>query len=147
MYQKFGVRHPTVTTAKKGQPSAVTFTLTNKGGPTMWVTAVSSPLSRSAMMDYDANMMLPASHMVVTRSVKVRPGESVVFSYQGQGAMLGSVTKTLKAGSLVKISFAWHSSAYPITRNQTLEALVVKAKHKIYFGRSSSGSMPGMNMG
>jgi copper(I)-binding protein len=147
MYQKYGVKHVTVTTAKKGQPSAVTFTLSNQGGPTMWVTAVSSPVSQTAMMDYDANMALPASHMVATRSVKVRAGESVVFSYQGQGAMLGSVTKTLKAGSHIKISFAWHSSAYPITRYQTLEALVVKAKHKIYFGRSSNGSMPGMNMG
>jgi copper(I)-binding protein len=147
MHQKFGVKHVTVTTAKKGSPSAITFTLTNFKGPPMWVTSVSSPLSNSAMMDYDANMTLPSSHMVATHAVKVRSGASVVFSYEGQGAMLGSVSKALKAGGHITISFAWHSSAYPVTQNETLEALVVKAKHKIYFGRSSSGSMPGMNMG
>lgn len=147
MYQKFGVKHVTVTTAKKGGPSAITFTLTNLKGPAMWVTSVSSPLSNTAMMDYDANMHLPASHMVATISVKVRPGQTVVFSYQGQGAMLGSVSKTLQVGSHVTISFAWHSSSYPITQHETLKALVVKAKPKIYFGGSSGGSMPGMNMG
>jgi copper(I)-binding protein len=147
MNQKFAVKNVTVTTAKKGSPSAITFTLQNIKGPTAWVTSVSSPLSNTAMMDYDANMTLPASHMIATHSVKVRSGKSVVFSYEGQGAMLGSVSRTLKAGAHITISFEWHSSAYPETQNKTLEALVVKAKHKIYFGRSSSGSMPGMNMG
>jgi copper(I)-binding protein len=145
--QKFGVKHVTVTTAKKGSPSAITFTLTNFKGPAMWVTSVSSPLSNSAMMDYDANMTLPTSHMVATHSVKVRSGQAVVFSYEGQGAMLGSVSKALKVGGHITISFAWHSSAYPLPHHQNLTALVVKAKPKIYFGRSSNGSMPGMNMG
>jgi copper(I)-binding protein len=147
MYQKFGVKHVTVTTAKKGSPSAITFTLTNFKGPTMYVTSVSSPLSNSAMMDYDANMLLPTSHMVATPSVKVHSGQSVKFSYEGQGAMLGSVSKRLTVGSHIMISFNWHSSAYPGNQNQTLTALVVKAKPTIYFGRSNTGSMPGMNMG
>ena len=145
--QAFAFKHVTVSAARRGKPSAVSFILTNKRGPAMWVTAVTSPLSNSAMMDYDANMTLSSSHMVATPSVEVRSGKSVVFSYEGQGAMLGSVSKTLKVGSLVKITVAWHSSAYPITQYQTVQALVVKAKPKIYFGGSSDGSMPGMNMG
>lgn len=147
MKQEFAFKRVTVTVAKKGRPSAVAFTLTNEKGPTMWVTSVTSGVSSSAMMDYDANMKLPSSHMIATTSVKVRPGQTVVFSYVGQGAMLGPVAKSLKAGTFVTITVAWHSSAYPITHYQKVQALVVKTKHKIYFGGSSNGSMPGMDMG
>jgi copper(I)-binding protein len=145
--ESIGIKHVTVTAAKKGHPAAVCFTLTNKSGSTIWVTSVSSPLSPTDMIDYDANMMVSSSHMVATPSVKVRVGHSIVFSLRGQGAMLGSISKTLRVGTLIPLSLGWHSKTQPLPSHFTFSALVVKARKKIYFGRSSDGSMPGMNMG
>ena len=145
--ESIAVKHATVTLAKKGHPSAVSFTLTNEAGSTIWITEVSSPLSTSGMIDYDPDMTVKASHMIAVSSIKVRVGHTVTFSLQGQGAMLGSISKTLKAGTRIRIVLGWHSKTSSSTTQFTFRALVVKAPQKIYFGGSSNGSMPGMNMG
>lgn len=145
--ESIAVKHATVTLAKKGHPSAVSFTLTNQAGSTIWITEVSSPLSTMGMIDYDPDMTVKASHMISVSSIKVRAGHTVTFSLQGRGAMLGAISKNLKTGTRIRIVLGWHSKASPATTQFTFRALVVKAPQKIYFGGSSSGSMPGMNMG
>ena len=141
------IKRATVTAAKKGRPSAVRFTLTNDLRSTIWITSVSSPLSSSDMIDFDPNMKVKASHMVAAAYVKVRVGHTVTFSFEGQGAMLGSLSKTLRAGTVIPLTLAWHSKARPNTVYRVFSALVVKTREKIYFGGASNGSMPGMNMG
>jgi copper(I)-binding protein len=141
------IKGATVTSAKKGRPCAISFTLTNEAGSTIWITEVSSPFSNTYMMDKDANMTLKSSRMLAVASIKVKVGHSVTFSLHGQGAMLGSILKTFKAGTTVPLEVGWHSKSRPLTTLLPFTARVVKAPTKLYFGESSNGSMPGMDMG
>ncbi len=141
------IQHATVTTAKKGRASAVRFTLTNDLRSTIWITSVSSPLASSDMIDFDPNMKVKTSHMVAAAYVEVRVGHTVTFSFEGQGAMLGSLHHALSAGATIPLTLGWHSTAHPSTVYRVFSALVVKPSQKIYFGGASNGSMPGMNMG
>lgn len=141
------IEHATVTTAKKDRASAVRFTLTNDLRSTIWITSVSSPLAASDMIDFDPNMKVKTSHMVAAAYVKVGVGDTITFSFEGQGAMLGSLSRALRAGNTIPLTLGWHSKAHPSTVYRVFSALVVKPSQKIYFGGASNGSMPGMNMG
>jgi copper(I)-binding protein len=141
------IKAATITAAKKGRPCAISFTLSNEAGSTISITEVSSPFSNMYMMDKDANMTLKSSRMVAVASIKVKVGHSVTFSLHGLGAMLGSILKTFKVGTSVPLEVGWHSKSHPLTTLIPFSALVVKAPPKLYFGGSSNGSMPGMDMG
>lgn len=143
---KVVVTHATVTTAKKGHSSAISFELSNNTAAKIWLTFVSSPLSPSDMIDYDKNMTAKSSHMIAEPSIKVLAGHTLTLSFRGQGAMLGSISQNFKVGSTVPLTLGWHSTAHPLTTLVTFSALVVKPAKKIYFG-SSNGSMAGMQMG
>ena len=141
---KVVVTHATVTTAKKGYPSAIFFELSNNTSAKIWLTFVSSPLSPSDMIDYDKNMTVKSSKMIAESSIKVLAGHSLTLSFRGQGAMLGSISQNFKAGSTVPLTLGWHSKAHPLTTLVTFSALVVKPAKKIYFGTMSAVSMLGM---
>jgi len=141
------IKRATVTAAKKGRASAVRFTLTNELESTIWITSVSSPLAASDMIDFDPNMKVKTSHMVAAAYVKVRVGHTVIFSFEGQGAMLGTLSRALQAGNVIPLTLGWHSKQHPRTVYRVFSALVVKPSEKIYIGGSSNGSMPGMTMG
>ncbi len=144
---KVVVTNATVTTAKKGHSSAISFVLSNNTLAKIWLTFVSSPLSPSDMIDYDRNMTVKSSQMIAEPSIKVFAGHSLTLSFRGQGAMLGSITQNFKVGSTVSLTLGWHSSAHPLTTLVTFSAVVVKPAKKIYFGTMSAGSMQGMQMG
>jgi copper(I)-binding protein len=141
---KVMVTHATLTTAKKGHSSAISFELSNNTSAKIWLTFVSSPLSPWEMIDYDKNMTVKSSQMIAESSIKVLAGHSLTLSFRGQGAMLGSISQNFKAGSTVPLTLGWHSKAHPLTTLVTFSALVVKPAKKIYFGTMSAGSMKGM---
>jgi copper(I)-binding protein len=141
---KVVVTHATVTTAKKGHSSAISFELSNNTSAKIWLTFVSSPLSPWEMIDYDKNMTVKSSQMIAESSIKVLAGHALTLSFRGQGAMLGSISQNFKAGSTVPLTLGWHSKAHPLTTLVTFSALVVKPAKKIYFGTMSAGSMKGM---
>jgi copper(I)-binding protein len=141
------VKGATVTSAKKGHATAVSLTLTNETSATVWITSVTSSLSSSYMMDYDANMMNRSSDMVAVSSIKVKGGHSVTLSLQGEGAMLGSLSRALKVGTEIPLVLGWHSKSRPITVHLDFVARVVKGPKRLYFDGAANGSMPGMNMG
>jgi copper(I)-binding protein len=144
---KVVISHATVTTAKKGRSSAISFELSNTTKAEIWLTFVSSPLSPSDMIDYDKNMTVKSSHMIVEPFITVLAGHSVTLSFRGQGAMLGSISKNFKVRTMIPLTLGWHSKAHPLTTLVAFSALVVKPARKIYFGSMSNGSTSGMSMG
>jgi hypothetical protein len=99
------------------------------------------------MMDYDVDMLNRSSDMVAISSIKLKAGHFITLSLKGEGAMLGSLSRALKAGTEIPLVLGWHSKSRPITARLTFLARVVKGPKKLYFGGSANGSMPGMNMG
>src|ERR1700689_3665423 len=71
------IKDATLTAAHKGGPSAISLKLTNTSDVTIWITSLSSPLAPSDMIDYDANMTLKSSDMIVDSKIKGRAGPSV----------------------------------------------------------------------
>jgi copper(I)-binding protein len=137
------IKDATLTAAHKGGPSAISLKLTNASDETIWITSLSSPLAPSDMIDYDANMTLKSSDMIVDSKIKVRAGHTVTLGWYGQGAMLGSISKDFQKGMKVSLTMTWHTVSSSRTRRLTFEAVVVKPSKTIYFG----GSMSGMDMG
>jgi copper(I)-binding protein len=137
------IKDATLTVANKGGPSAISLKLTNTSDVTLLITSLSSPLSPSDMIDYDANMTLKSSDMIVDSKIKVRAGHTVTLGWYGQGAMLGSISKNFRKGMKVPLTITWHTTSNRFTRHLTFEAVVVKPAKTIYFG----GSMSGMGMG
>lgn len=137
------IKDATLTTADKGGPSAISLKLTNTSDVTIWITSVSSPLAPSDMIDYDANMTVKSSDMIVDSKIKVRAGHTVALGWHGQGAMLGSISKNFRKGMKVPLTITWRTTSISRTRHLTFEAVVVKPSKTIYFG----GSMSGMSMG
>jgi len=132
------IKDATVTAANKGGPSAISFKLTNTSSSTIWITSVSSPLAPSDMIDYDANMTLKSSDMIVDAKIKVRAGHSVSLGWRGQGAMLALITKNFRKGMTVPLTIAWRTVSNSDTQHRTFEAVVVKPSKTIYFGGSMS---------
>jgi copper(I)-binding protein len=137
------IKDATLTAANKGEPSAISLKLTNTSDKTIWITSVSSPLAPSDMIDYDTNMTLKSSDMLVDSKIKVRAEHTVALGWQGQGAMLGSISKKFRKGMKVPLTITWHATSDSLTRHVTFEAVVVKPSKTIYFG----SSMSGMDMG
>jgi copper(I)-binding protein len=135
----FTIKDATVTAANKGGPSAISFTLTDTSNVTIWITSVTSALAPSDMIDYDANMTLKSSDMIVDTKIKVRAGHSVALGWHGQGAMLDSISKNFRKGMTVPLTVAWHTAANARTQRRTFDAVVVKPSKTIYFGGSMSG--------
>jgi copper(I)-binding protein len=137
------IKDATLTTANKGDPSAISLKLTNTSDVTIWITSVSSPLAPSDMIDYDTNMTSKSSDMLVDSKIKVRAGHTIALGWHGEGAMLGSISEKFRKGMKVPLTIAWHTASNSFTRHVTFEAVVVKPSQTIYFG----SSMSGMDMG
>lgn len=137
------VKDATLTAAHKGGLSAISLKLTNTSDVTIWITSVTSPLAPSDMIDYDTNMTEKSSDMLVDSKIKVRAGHTLALGWHGQGAMLGSITKSFRKGLKVPLTITWHTTAHSQARHVTFEAVVVKPYTTIYFG----SSMSGMDMG
>jgi copper(I)-binding protein len=137
------IKDATLTAAHKGAPSAISLKLTNTSDVTIWITSVSSPLSPSDMIDYDTNMTVKSSDMLVDSKIKVRAGHTISLGWHGQGAMLGSVAKSFRKGMKVPLTIAWHTTSNSVSQHLSFEAVVVKPSTTIYFG----SSMSGMDMG
>jgi periplasmic copper chaperone A len=85
--------------------AAAYFTLRNRGGVPLTVTAVSSPLAGAAMI-HETQLLNGISSMRPREQVTLAPGQSVRFEPGGLHVMLHMLAHPLKPGELVPLVLA-----------------------------------------
>lgn len=121
----------TVTAARVGGDSAVVVKITNHSRLPISVLSVSSPLAKSSMLGFDADMCNGATTMTPLSNILISPGSSQVFGYKNQGAMLSNSVASLTVGKMVPLHIVW--SNFSRTTTTVLSAEVVAPPKGLHF--------------
>ncbi len=129
------ISHVTVTAANADGDSAVSMTIVNESRGAISLFSITSPETKTSMIDYDTNMCQGNHAMMELANILIIGGHTQQLGYKYQGAMLRQLKEKLTKGETIPVVVSW--SNFNKAQSVTIEAKVVKPPRNLNFGMSS----------
>ncbi|MGC2174741.1 MAG: copper chaperone PCu(A)C [Acidimicrobiales bacterium] len=129
------ISHVTVTAANAHGNSAVSMTITNDSKDTISLFSVTSPETKTSMIDYDTNMCQGNHAMMELANILIVGGHTQQLGYKYQGAMLRRLKEKIVKGETIPVVVTW--SNFSKAESVTVEAKVIAPPKYLNFGMSS----------
>jgi copper(I)-binding protein len=127
--------HVTVTAANLRGDSAISMTIANHSSNPISLLSITSPVTKTSMIDYDTNMCQGNNAMMQLANILIIGGHTQLLGYKYQGAMLRQLKETIVKGETIPVVITW--SNFQTTHSVTVEARVVSPPKYLNFGMST----------
>lgn len=125
----------TVTAANLRGDSAISMTIANTSSNPISLLSITSPDTKTSMIDYDTNMCQGNNAMMQLANILIIGGHTQQLGYKYQGAMLRQLKEKIVKGETIPVVITW--SNFQTTHSVTVEAKVVAPPKYLNFGMTS----------
>jgi len=115
----------TVTATPKGEASVVSLQMRNRTSSPVVILSVSSPASRTSMLEYDADMCRGGTIVSPLPNIEIGAHQEMRWTTSGVGAMLMRSRGNLRPGDVVTLRVVAQVGLDTHTRTETVSATVV----------------------
>ena len=115
----------TVTATAKGEASVVSLQLRNRTSSPVVILSVSSPSTRTSMLEYDADMCRGGTIVSPLPNIEIGAHQEMRWTTSGVGAMLMRSRGNLRPGDVVTLRVVSQVGLDTHTRTESVSATVV----------------------